>query len=101
MDSTADDTHDLLIAGLLLQLQRLIVQRLQKFLRSLIKEIPQFRSALIRGIRHSLLPHLNPLVRRATIAVHHMALLSNPQQTLGMADKQVAAGMQASIKLVD
>ena len=48
-----DRTHDLFIAGMLLQLQRFFVQRLQQFLRGLKKQLPQFRSALIGRIRHS------------------------------------------------
>ena len=49
-----NDAHDFLVAGLFLQLQRFIVQRLQEFLRSLKEELPQFRATLIGGFRHSL-----------------------------------------------
>ena len=48
-----DRTHDLLVAGMILQLQRFFVQRLQQFLRGFKKQLPQFRSALIGRIRHS------------------------------------------------
>ena len=49
----ANRTHDLLVAGILLQLQGFFVQRLQQFLRSLKKQLAQFRSTLIGRIRHS------------------------------------------------
>ncbi len=52
MHRPADRTHDLFIAGMILQLQRFLVQRLQQFLRGLKKQLPQFRSALIGRIRH-------------------------------------------------
>ena len=48
-----DRTHDLLVAGMFLQLQRFFVQRLQQFLRGLKKQLSQFCAALVGGIGHS------------------------------------------------
>ena len=45
--------HNLLVTGTLFQLQGFVIQRLQQFLRRLIEEVPQFRAALVGGIRHS------------------------------------------------
>ena len=54
MDGAADNAHDFLVAGLFLQLQGFIVQRLQQFLRSLEEEFAQFRAAFVVRFRHSL-----------------------------------------------
>ena len=48
----AQRPHNLGIAGMLLQLERFVVQRLEKFLRALKKELAQFRHAIVR-LAHS------------------------------------------------
>ena len=49
----ADAAHDLFVARMLLQLQGFVIQRLQQFLRGLVKQVPQFRAAFIVGMSHS------------------------------------------------
>src|SRR5882672_1370288 len=45
--------------------------------------------------------HLHPLVGGAAIYMDHLKFVGHAQQTLGMADKQIAAWVQAAIKLFD
>ena len=47
-----DAADDLLVARLFLQRERFVVQRLQQFLRGFVKQLSQFRAAIIGGIRH-------------------------------------------------
>jgi hypothetical protein len=49
----ANGTDYLIVTGMVLQLERLFVQRLQQFQRGLKKQLSQFRAALIRRVRHS------------------------------------------------
>src|SRR5208282_4181483 len=54
------------------------------------------RSSDPRGERsHS---YLDSLVRRAAVVMHHLKFFRQPKQALGMADKHVAQGIQATIK---
>ncbi len=49
-----DSAHDLFVAGGFLQLKSFVVERLQQFLRSLEKQLSQFRATLVGRIGHSL-----------------------------------------------
>ena len=83
----ADAAHNFSVARMLFQLQRLVVQRLQQFLRGLEEELPQFRAALVgNGSRL----HLDPLIRGAAVAVDHVELVGQPQQALRVPHEQIA-----------
>ncbi len=53
MNRAADGAHDLFVAGIFFQLERFVVQRLQKFLRGLEKQLAQLGSAVVGRIHHS------------------------------------------------
>src|SRR6266705_1407913 len=52
--NSTDGAHNLEIARLLFELQRLIIQRLQQFLRGLKKQLAHFSAAFIRKLSHSI-----------------------------------------------
>ena len=47
-----DAAHQFHVGGTLFQLQRLLVQRLQQFLRGLEEELPHLRAALVGKLGH-------------------------------------------------
>ena len=53
MHRATDGAHRLLIAGIFLELQRFLVERLQYFLRALEEQFPQFRAAFVGELGHS------------------------------------------------
>ena len=52
--NATDAAHNLDITGLFFELQRLIIQRLQQFLRGLKKQLAHFSAAFIRKLSHSI-----------------------------------------------
>src|ERR1043165_2150618 len=66
MDRAANFTHDFQVLRIFLQIERAVVQRLQKFLRGLKEQVPQLRAALVRAMTHFASPtrtYAVPLLR--------------------------------------
>src|SRR5262249_42165715 len=53
MHRAPDATHNLIIARLLLQPERVLVQRLEKLQRALEEELAEFGAAIVRLLAHS------------------------------------------------
>ena len=86
------------IAGRFLQPHRFVVQLLDEFPRGFEEQLAEFAHPVFGGKGHiftSTRWYAVPL-----LLMHHLKFLRQPQQALGMADKQVSLGIQAAIKLL-
>ena len=83
--------------GDFLQPHRFVVQLLDEFPRALEEQLVEFRHPVLGGHRSHF--HLDSLIRRAAVAMHHLKFFGQSQQAFGMADKQVSAGDSSNDKI--
>ena len=84
---------------MLLQLQRVLIERLEQFLRALEEDFAEFGGAFVREEAHS--STSISLVCRAVVQVDHAELIAQSEQAFGMADEEISIGIQAAIELFD
>ncbi len=86
MDGATDAANRFVVFGILLQLQRFVVDGLQQLLRAFEEQLPQFRAALIGKTESS--RHLDLLIGGAAVAMDHGEFISQAQQAFGVSDEQ-------------